>query len=201
MDGKRLSLMIVLVLALAESAALGQDAYTFVNPVLSRDSGLTCIGKSASDEARLGRWPYTGIENLSASNAEVYCPLNRRNTAAYGQTPRPDVFLLKQLTIYVNSSSNYGVVSCQVFAYSAQTSMVYESARKYVCITNGGCTSPPVNGNYRDKTIVFTYPFGRAVKSGESIHNIGYRCTLPGGGSASIIGSEGDFQSESDNTP
>jgi hypothetical protein len=204
MEFRRLNIMVVLILALAESAVLGQD-YIFVDPVLSRDSGLTCMGKSATDESRLGRWPYEGVENLSASNAEVYCPLNRRNTAAYGQSPNSDKFLLKKLTIYAYSSSNSGVVSCRVFAYSAASDTVYESARKYVCNTDGGCSSPPSAGHYGYKPLVFDYPFGAAVTSNKSILNIGYRCTLPGNGgtsgATSIIGSEGDFQSESSNTP
>jgi hypothetical protein len=154
------------------------------------------MGKSATDEARLSRFGSLGLQNESGAAAEVYCPLNRRNTAAYRQPPNRDQFLLEKLTIYLNSNSRYGVVSCRVFAHSAFADKVYESAPRYACDAIGGCPAPPAARSYGYGTIEFDYPFGYDVKSRESIYNIGYRCTLPRGGYSSILGSEGQFRSE-----
>jgi hypothetical protein len=204
MDLRRLSILIGLVLTLGARTALGDD-YTYENLVLSRDSGLTCMGKSASDESHLKRTPDGGIRNFNSNMAEVYCPLNRRNTTGYGQDPNMEQqqhFMLSKLTIYVTSdanNNNCGVMSCRVFAYDPQAQRVYESNTKYVCNTDGGCTAPPNPScqKFGHRTIKF-HPYEKTTESplqvdSERLINIGYTCTLPAGVTSSIIGSEGEF--------
>jgi hypothetical protein len=179
--------MLALAAAASPGAALAQ--YDYVGPVVARDSGLSCIGTTVTNENRIVRNEFFGLFNNNSTNTlTVLCPLNRRNVSAYGDSSAADRFLMENLTIFVHNRSTSSAIECQAFAWSAR----FASARttSFVKATGTGHT-----------TISFTNPFGTTAIDGEGTVNIGYQCRIPGGGTFPnkniLIGAEAQFRSQS----
>lgn len=153
-------------------SAGAQDPYTYVDPVTSRDSGLTCVGGTLSDEQNLDREPDRGAVTKKGMPAgkfiRVFCPLTRRNIVPYGRSPgSSDQVLINKVTIFVRSTSSSRAVSCRVYAFKALTGGVLETDRKYACTTAGGCSQPPSNPRVGWASLVFDVPFGADLRRHE----------------------------------
>jgi hypothetical protein len=190
------------LLTLAVGASVANAQYTYSEPILARDSGLTCVGVTLNDEQNLDREPHRGANNHKTTNGltiEVLCPLTRRNLVPYGQDPatsewRPeDDFLIQKVTIFVNARSPADALSCSVYGYSVYNDRIIESPRRYACTVEGGCTTPPVRRNPGYRTLIFNFPLGSTSRFHEAILNIGYKCSIPNGRSA-VIGAEAEFK-------
>lgn len=174
-------------MALSLASARAADPYTYSGPIMARDSGLSCFGKTTADEDNMVRNEFMGLLNRSTSSTlTVLCPLNRRSTVPYAQQAvnGGDSVRFRNLTIFVNNKSTSKPVSCQIFAYSATNATAHTTAFKTATVT--GFTK-----------ITFTDPFGTTPFKNEHVVNIGYQCTMPGLGSAiqssGLIGAEAQF--------
>lgn len=191
-----------LVGALLAGTALSPSAqdYNYTGPVTSRDSGLTCVGGTLSDEQNLDREPDRGAvikKGTPVGNfIQVFCPLTRRNQVPYGKQPNTSDFieplLIDKVMIFVRALSSSGALSCRVYAFRARYNDVLETDTKYACATAGGCSQSPASTRAGWTSLVFDFPFGTEKRVGEGIVNIGYRCYLPDNRSG-IIGSEAEF--------
>jgi hypothetical protein len=196
------TLFLGLTVALAVGTSVANAQYTYSEPVLARDSGLTCVGVTLNDEQNLDREPHRGANNHTTANGltiEVLCPLTRRNLVPYGQSAGgvispPDTLLIQKVTIYVNARSTADALSCSVYGYKVSDDRIIETPRRYACTTEGGCTRPPVTRNPGYRTLIFNFPLGNTVRRQEAILNIGYKCSIPNNRSA-VIGAEAEFES------
>lgn len=172
------------------------QGYRYINPVTSRDSGLTCVGRALIDEQNLDREPDEGAitkKGMPPGNfIEVFCPITRRNVTPYArQVDSPEKVLITNLTVFVRALSYSRPISCRAYALRASTGEVLETAPKYACTSAGGCVQSPSQPRVGWTSLTFDTPFGTDQNNG--IVNIGYRCQLPDNRSG-IIGSETLFQ-------
>lgn len=192
----RMTLMGTFALIGSAGSASAQG-YFYQDPVIARDSGLSCIGASATDEQNLDREATRGIYNkktTGTATAKVYCPINRRNTTAYArQSDPPTKQHFLKLAISVRASSTTGNLSCKAIGYNATTKTAIETADVYACSTPGGCPDKPVPANFGFMDLNFIFPMGVQPKTNEVITNLGYRCYIPNGSSA-VIGHEAFFR-------
>jgi hypothetical protein len=204
---------IAMALALAGVPLASGPAWAglrFKGPVLSRDSALVCAGARTKDEVRLSRLPEFGlttVENGDNSTIDVLCPVNRRQTAAYFEQHRDDHVKWNKITIWGFSNSTVGSVSCKAYVYDFVKNTTLESAPRFLCATDGGCPTAPAPGNFGFKSIVIDTGPPFVQTDGELLVNFGVRCSLPAlpsnqGGTIPVrlIGSEGEFESESTGT-
>jgi hypothetical protein len=116
--------LIAVAAVVAAATSARPDDYTYIGPALATDSGLSCVGATAASENLIDRaGPWGAVNHLTAdcSYLAVFCPLQRRNVAAYGRTTsNPDSVLINKVTVFVRSSSSCGVLRCRVYGYSAR---------------------------------------------------------------------------------
>jgi hypothetical protein len=152
-----------------------------VGPNYVNMSGASCRpSRSAYDS--IG---YAGSEiiNKSApgtSAKRIYCPIDRRPTMNYTLNAAPGFsdnrIVLQSLTVYASraGTSVDPSLSCWSF-FEQMDGTVVQGAKRYLCSTAGGCTSP-VTSFASANTLNLPLP---AVTLNQSI-NFGYACDLPG---------------------
>jgi hypothetical protein len=128
-----------LLIAAAGSSFAQQYIYN-VGPNYVDLSGSSCRASIESGEQDLVRAP--GEIHAAYSSATVVCPVARRATTYYGVV-RGDADAAVNVTAMSVTATDGGTgnVSCYAYADRLATNSVIYGATRYLCTTDGGCTT------------------------------------------------------------
>jgi len=164
------------------AVALADTTYIYnVGPNYVNMSGTSCRpSRSAYDSIGFAGGEVINKSASGTSAKRIYCPIDRRMTSNYTVNAAPGFsdrkIVMQSLTVFASraGTSIDPSLSCWSF-FEQNDGTVVQGAKRYLCSTPGGCTSPVTNyasGN----TLNLPLP---AVTLNESI-NFGYVCDLPG---------------------
>jgi len=151
-----------------------------VGPNYAETSGTACRATTEAREvANIQRG--TGQIGSIRGTERVVCPINRRGTTVYGRlgtSVNPETELtVNSVTVTLNDSSTLASASCFAYADALTTNSVVFGPVRYVCSTNGGCSSAPANSYTGNNNVALTFP---AITNNRTV-NFGYMCDLGDG--------------------
>jgi hypothetical protein len=155
---------------------VGAVEYNYnVGPNYADASGTACRATTEAREYNIQRG--AGQIGPILGSERVVCPINRRGTSVYGRlgnTVNPETELtVNSVTVTLNDSSSTTSGSCFAYADALTTNSVVFGPVRYVCATQGGCTSTTTTytGN-NDVNLPFP-----AITNNRTV-NFGYMCDL-----------------------
>jgi len=154
-----------------------QNGYNYVPPIVTEMPGTTCITATHDGDVNtihtvMRTWMYAPFGDL------LYCPLQRRNLAAYGQQGWMDQISMTELRVVVEDQSTTDVLSCAAFEHTHNGGTMFSST--LFATQPGGSLDFPPDGSFTGKVeLVWTNPFG----TGQLFFAINnrYRCFVPTG--------------------
>jgi len=160
----------------AFSVNVGAVEYNYnVGPNYAETSGTSCRATTEAKEYNIQRG--TGQIGPILGSERVVCPINRRGTCVYGRTGNtqfPEMELtVNSVTVTLNDSSSTTTASCFAYADVFTTNSVVFGPTRFVCATQGGCTSAA--GSYTGNNDV-SLPFP-TITNNRTV-NFGYMCDL-----------------------
>jgi len=165
--------------ACATFVSAGANAqYTYDTPIITEMPGSTCITAThAGDVNTIHTVMRTWME--APGGDFLFCPLQRRNLAAYGMEGWMDLVSMTELRVVVEDQSPTDYLSCVPFTHTHAGSTLFGAT--LFATQNGGSQDLPPDGSFMGKTeLVWTDPFGGNSMVFFAINN-GYRCFVPQG--------------------
>ncbi|MDB4982233.1 MAG: hypothetical protein JWM82_2985 [Myxococcales bacterium] len=182
---RRLRFALPLVVALLTGlSGVANAQYVYSGPEYVNMAGTSC--RATNLDARTVLQMNEGkLSNISSANktVDVYCPFERRNLSAYGQSASSGTSAQIGTTIaMVTDNTTLDAFGCQIYAWDMDTNSARWSPTHWACATNFGCATKPA-ASFKGSNLFLGWPY-----SGESFPNasvpvrsvnLGLKCSVP----------------------